>query len=79
MRTFNYLGMCMPMYLRVYICVCINFIKMIPFDNISILNPRKSNLFLKLQLYLIYIPLKEERKDKRSFQSEGTTQNKADV
>lgn len=50
-----------------------------PFDNVSILNPRKNNLFLKLQLYLICIPLKEERKDKKSFQSEGTTQNKADA
>lgn len=46
---------------------------------IYILNPRKSNLFLKLQLYLICIPFKEERKNKRSFQSEGIMQNKADV
>lgn len=66
-----------------HIYVCVNFIKMIPFDNIYIyiyiLNPRKSNLFSKLQLYLICIPFKEERKNKRSSQSEGIMQNKADV
>lgn len=69
----------MCMCVCIYVCVCINFIKTMPFDNVSILNPRKSNLFLKLQLYLICIPLKEERKDKKSFRSEGTTQNKADA
>ena len=63
-------------YIYIYIYLCVYNIYIYIFMCIQYIYTR---VCICIYMYVICIPFKEERKNKRSSQSEGIMQNKADV